>query len=284
MEIRPSPSRRDFITGALTALPGLSLMACTPRGATAPAAPSSASLPPPAPSTRVAAPTPPVLTSGTPLNVVCVAAHPDDAESGCGGTLARYAAAGHHVTIVYLTRGEMGIQGKSPEETASIRSSEAQQACAVLGAKALFAGQRDGATEITRATSDHLRELVAPLKPDVFFAHWPMDTHLDHQIAGLLAIRTYLLLPRRYPLYFFEVETGTQSIGFTPATFVDITPVRERKIQALFAHKSQNPEGLYDKHHEPMERFRGRELGVNAAEAFAVLSPDTRTGMLPGVL
>jgi hypothetical protein len=46
------------------------------------------------------------------LHVVCVGAHPDDPESGCGGTLARYAEKGHHVTIVYLTRGEAGIRGE----------------------------------------------------------------------------------------------------------------------------------------------------------------------------
>ena len=56
-----------------------------------------------------------------PLRIVCVGAHPDDPESGCGGTLARYAAAGHRVTVIYLTRGEAGIPGKSHEEAASIR-------------------------------------------------------------------------------------------------------------------------------------------------------------------
>ena len=43
------------------------------------------------------------------LSVVCVGAHPDDPESGCGGTLAMYAARGHRVTVIYLTRGEAGI-------------------------------------------------------------------------------------------------------------------------------------------------------------------------------
>jgi hypothetical protein len=46
------------------------------------------------------------------LSVVCIGGHPDDPESGCGGTLARYAAAGHTVTIVYLTRGERGQDGE----------------------------------------------------------------------------------------------------------------------------------------------------------------------------
>src|SRR4051794_5020109 len=45
--------------------------------------------------------------------IVCVGGHPDDPESGCGGTLAKFAAAGHEVTIIYLTTGEAGIEGKS---------------------------------------------------------------------------------------------------------------------------------------------------------------------------
>src|SRR5690348_4447558 len=73
------------------------------------------------------------------LRVVCVGGHPDDPESGCGGTLARYAALGHAVTIVYLTRGEAGIQGKSHEEAAAIRSRECETACKILGAKPVFA-------------------------------------------------------------------------------------------------------------------------------------------------
>src|SRR5215218_10228222 len=56
--------------------------------------------------------------------VACVGAHPDDPESGCAGALARYAALGHSVTVVYLTRGEGGINGKSGGEAASIRSAE----------------------------------------------------------------------------------------------------------------------------------------------------------------
>src|ERR671932_508675 len=54
-----------------------------------------------------------------PIKVVCLGAHPDDPESGCGGTLARYAELGHRVTIIYLTRGERGILGKSLGEAAA---------------------------------------------------------------------------------------------------------------------------------------------------------------------
>ena len=82
------------------------------------------------------------------LRVVCVGGHPDDPESGCGGTLARYAALGHAVTVIYLTRGEAGISGKPHDEAAAIRSAECIAACKILGAKPVFAGQVDGATTV----------------------------------------------------------------------------------------------------------------------------------------
>src|SRR5579862_9356121 len=82
------------------------------------------------------------------LKIVCVGAHPDDPESGCGGTLARYAEAGHSVTVIYLTRGEGGIAGRTPADAARVRTAEAEAACRILGARPVFAGQIDGATEV----------------------------------------------------------------------------------------------------------------------------------------
>src|SRR5262249_29260055 len=156
-----------------------------------------------------------------PVKVVCVGAHPDDPESGCGGTLARYAAAGHQVAVVYLTRGEAGIQGKSHDEAAAIRTREAEAACKILGAKPLFAGQIDGATEVNRERAQALQKLLAEEGPDVVFTHWPIDTHPDHQAASLLTFRAYLALGRRFPLYYFEVNSGSQTMGFVPTAYVD---------------------------------------------------------------
>jgi LmbE family N-acetylglucosaminyl deacetylase len=217
------------------------------------------------------------------LKVVCVGAHPDDPESGCGGTLARYVGAGHRVTVIYLTRGEAGIRGKTHAEAAAIRTAEAEAACQLLGAKAVFAGQIDGATEINRERALALGKLLAAEEPDVVFTHWPIDTHPDHQAASLLTLRAYLTAGRRFPLYFFEVNSGSQTLGFPPTAYVDITATREKKKAALFAHRSQNGEQIYRKHHEVMETFRGRELGVAAAEAFATLARDSRSGRLPGL-
>jgi LmbE family N-acetylglucosaminyl deacetylase len=217
------------------------------------------------------------------LKVVCVGGHPDDPESGCGGTLARYAEAGHHATIIYLTRGEAGIRGKSHQEAAAIRGAECEAACKILGAKPVFAGQIDGATEINRQRAEEMTKLIREEDPDILFTQWPIDTHLDHQAASILTYRAYLALRPRPPLYFFEVDLGAQTQGFHPADYADITPVREKKKAALFTHKSQDGEGIYKRHHEIMENFRGREAGVQAAEGFVHLGRLERAGMLPGL-
>jgi LmbE family N-acetylglucosaminyl deacetylase len=217
-----------------------------------------------------------------PLSVVCVGGHPDDPESGCGGTLARYSAAGHTVAIVYLTRGEAGVKGKSHEEAAAIRTAECRASCKILGAKPIFAGQVDGATVVDSKSAASLAQIIGAERPDVVLTQWPIDTHFDHQAASMLTYRAWLAGGRRFELFYYEVDLGAQTMGFHPTDFVDITPVREKKKSALFAHKSQDGEGIYKQHHEVMEAFRGREGGSAAAEAFVRLSRAGATG-LPGL-
>jgi LmbE family N-acetylglucosaminyl deacetylase len=212
------------------------------------------------------------------LKIVCVGGHPDDPESGCGGTLARYAALGHRVTILYLTRGERGISGKTLDEAARIRTGEAERACSILGTIPKFAGQIDGATEITREAIDRFVPLIRDEAPDVVFTHWPIDSHPDHQAASVLTMRAWYALKQAFPIYFFEVDAGEQTIGFRPTTYIDVTAVRETKKKALFAHESQHGDAIYRDYHEPMESFRGREIRVAAAEAFVALD---RNGGLP---
>jgi len=218
-----------------------------------------------------------------PLKVVCVGGHPDDPESGCAGTLARYAEAGHKITVIYLTRGERGIAGKSNDEAASIRTAECEAACKIMGAKPVFAGQIDGSTEMTRARIEELSKIIAAEDPDAIFTHWPIDTHMDHQVASNLTIRAYLSLPRRGQLYFFEVNSGSQTQGFSPNVYVDITAAQEKKKAALFAHRSQDGEGIWRQHHQMIATFRGREAGVGMAEAFVHLNRESRNSRLPGI-
>lgn len=219
--------------------------------------------------------------AAAPLSILCIGAHPDDPESGCGGTLARYAAAGHKVKILYLTRGERGIDGKSLDEAAHIRTLEAEAACVVLGATPLFFGEIDGATQITHVHVDAMTKLVTAEKPDVVFTHWPVDTHMDHQVASLLAMRACTGL-RRTSVYFFEVNAGSQTSAFRPDTYVDISTVLEKKKTALLAHASQDGAAIWRMHHEPMAQWRGREMGSLAAEGFIRWRRGQAVDYLPG--
>jgi len=211
------------------------------------------------------------IQSTAPMKILCVGAHPDDPESGCGGTLVRYAALGHSVTIVYLTRGERGIEGKSLDEAAEIRTAEAENACRIMGATPVFFGQIDGDTVMNREQVGKMQQLIAAESPDLILTHWPVDTHPDHQVASVLTYRAWLpLRPSR--LYFYEVNAGDQTQGFFPNTYVDISAVVEQKKAALFAHVSQDGEGVWRGYHEMMAEWRGREAGVPAAEAFVHLN------------
>lgn len=220
--------------------------------------------------------------AAAPLSVVCVGGHPDDPESGCGGALARYSALGHVVTIVYLTRGERGIGGKPLDEAARIRTAESEAACRLLGATPVFFGQIDGATELTSAHVDTMSRLLAGRKPDVLFAHWPIDTHMDHQVASLLTIRAWMKLGTP-SLYFFEVNSGSQTEGFFPNTYLDISGVVEQKKRALFAHVSQDGQAIWREHHEIMAQWRGREIGAAMAEAFVHHNRAATGSLLPGL-
>jgi LmbE family N-acetylglucosaminyl deacetylase len=110
------------------------------------------------------------------------------------------------------------------------------------------------------------------LAPDLVFTHWPIDAHADHQVASLLTIQARLRAQRPFELYFFEAFTGEQSMGFRPTDYVDITAVHAAKRAAVFCHESQNPAGEFysggNGRQDVIDRFRGVECGVEAAEAF----------------
>ncbi|MBR1538166.1 MAG: PIG-L family deacetylase, partial [Bacteroidales bacterium] len=92
--------------------------------------------------------------------ILVVGAHPDDPETGAGGTICLLTDAGHEVVCVYLTRGEAGIPGKSHEEAAAIRVVECTNACAVTGSSHIFMDQVDGATEVNLARYKEMRDLL----------------------------------------------------------------------------------------------------------------------------
>lgn len=204
----------------------------------------------------------------TPLRIVCIGAHPGDPEFGCGGTMAKYADAGHLVTFLYLTRGEAYDSRQSYSVSAALRTREAEASCRLLKVKALFAGQIDGNTVLSNEKNEEMAKLIVSEDPDLVFTHWPLDSHPDHQVAGLLALTAWVKTGRKFQLYFYEVNTGSETMAFSPTDYVDISDVRDRKKGALLEHKTQDPEKVYDDFFRTMETFRGLEAGVKAAEGF----------------
>lgn len=202
------------------------------------------------------------------LKIIVVGAHPDDPETGCGGTMARYSGEGHDVAALYFTRGEAGVSGKTHDEAARIRTGELEAACQILGARALFAGQIDGSAEVNNTRYDEFRKILETEKPDVVFTQWPIDSHRDHRATSLLTYDAWVKMGKRFALYYYEVYSGIQTQMFHPTDYVDITATEGRKRAATMAHASQNPEHMY-KLHDLMNQFRGKEFGCKYAEAFA---------------
>jgi len=207
--------------------------------------------------------------AATRRKAIVFGAHPDDPETGCGGTMAVLAAAGHEVVAAYLTRGEAGIDGKSHDEAARLRTAEAEQACAILQARPVFfLGQIDGACEVTPARTADMEAFLRAEKPDTILTHWPVDTHADHRACSNLVYGAWINLGKPGALFFYEVMSGVQTQNFAPTDYVDITAVAAQKLQACLAHRTQLDEKWYADFHGAMERFRGRESGHERAEAF----------------
>ncbi len=218
-------------------------------------------------------------TDGKKLKVVVAGAHPDDPESGCGGTMALYADAGHEVVSMYLTRGEAGIPGMSHEEAARVRTAEAEAACRILGVRAAYLGQIDGATEVNKQRYEEVQRALREEAPDIVLTQWPIDTHRDHQAVSLLVYDAWLRMDKSFALYYYEVESGIQSQHFWPTQFVDVEAAESRKKRACMAHASQNPATDFWPMHERMLYARGAEAGVKVAEAF-ILHNQVSKGLL----
>ena len=130
--------------------------------------------------------------------------------------------------------------------------------------------QIDGNTQVTLERYREMRELLERENPDVVLTHWPVDSHRDHAVCGILVLDAWRRLGRKFQLYYYEVMTGDQTQMFRPTHWVNIGTVLERKHKACYCHVSQQLEPIFEGWHEPMEKFRGIESHCSAAEAFAL--------------
>jgi LmbE family N-acetylglucosaminyl deacetylase len=198
------------------------------------------------------------------VNILAIGAHPDDIEFGCGGSLIKYARAGHNVYLLVLTTGEVG---GSPE----VRQKEQEAAAKTIGAKELFwGGFEDTQLEDTLPLILKIEGVVRKVNPDIVFLNNINDVHQDHRAAaqaGLSATR-YIR-----EVLFFEVPT-TQ--GFEPDIFIDIGDVLEQKAELLKTHTSQTHKTRVENLNivesaQSCANFRGFQGRVKYAEGFKAL-------------
>ncbi len=207
------------------------------------------------------------------LKVIVCGGHPGDPEYGCGGTVARYTDLGHEVVLLYLNDGEWPPD--KPPQLRGGRMAEARNACEILRARPLCAGQIDGKAIVDAAHYESFRKTIEAEKPDLLFTHWPIDNHADHRAISMLAYDAWLKLGKSFAFYYYEVSNGEDTVHFSPTHHVDISATEPRKRRACYAHASQSPNKFYALQ-ELVTKMRGVESGHHHAEGYIrhVQSPD----------
>jgi N-acetylglucosamine malate deacetylase 1 len=174
-------------------------------------------------------------------DVLAIAAHRDDVEQTCGGTLLRMAARGLRTAILDLTQGESGTRG-----TAEDRAREAQEAARILGVgwrEAL--GFPDGAIENTLANRLEIVRVLRRLRPRAVILPYWQARHPDHAIVGTLGYEACFLSGLKKieagsePHRPFKVVYASLYADVRPSFVVDITPFIEQRHLALMAYQSQ---------------------------------------------
>jgi LmbE family N-acetylglucosaminyl deacetylase len=226
----------------------------------------------------------------TPGVALAVYAHPDDADVGCGGTLARWAKGGTAVHLIVCTDGGKGTSdpGVQPKKLAAERAAELEASSALIGITTVEnLGFRDG--ELTDS-EEFRRTLVArvrELRPDVVCGHDPSAiffgqdyfNHRDHRITGL-ALLDAVAPAAALPHYFadagppHQVSTVLLSGTLEPDDWVDVSDTMETKAAAVECHRTQfaGQSGWAGEAVRQRAAEEGRRAGVAYAEGFRRLT------------
>jgi LmbE family N-acetylglucosaminyl deacetylase len=222
-------------------------------------------------------------------SVLVVAAHPDDEVLGCGGTIARHVDAGDQVQVLIVAEGatsrhQQRDRIQSTDELSALAQA-AQKAGAVLGATGVelldFPDNRLDSLDRLDLIK-RIEECIGRHQPQVVYVHHAGDVNIDHRLLHEAVITACRPMPghvvRR--LLSFEVASSTEwqppgsAPCFQPNWFVDISNQWPRKRDALAAYASEMRPWPHARSIEALEhlaRWRGAQVGVEAAEAFCLL-------------
>ena len=228
-----------------------------------------------------------MTATGEAVDLMVLAAHPDDAEIGCGGTILRATDAGLRVAVVDATRGEMATRG-----TPELRAAEAAAATALLGlCERLNLGLPDGAVCDDGSSARAVVAAIRRLRPRVLLAPLEVDVHPDHVAVARLAGRAFFHAGLRN----FAAEVGAPhrprlllryfgNDAVAPTVCIDVSSVAARKRAAVACYGSQLPADEASRAHfvrrlDPIERVAARDrwfgsqCGCDAAEPFVADGP-----------
>jgi len=219
------------------------------------------------------------------LDLLAIAAHPDDVELTCGGTLIKTAQRGYRVGILDLTRGEMGTRG-SPE----VRLREAAAAARLMGIHHREnLGLPDARLEVTDKNKFAVARKIRELEPHTVILPYWEGRHPDHYKASQIAYEACFLAGlERLPLPGqafrpFKVLYSTVYVSVRPTFVVDITEQFERRRGAILCYASQFrpkarrkrsgvslPLDRLEEEVNLVARHYGQMVGVKYAEPFFV--------------
>ena len=194
-----------------------------------------------------------------PLDVLCVGAHPDDVEIGCGGTLLRLSERAElNVTVAVLT----GDHERVAESAAALQEF-------VPGVKTHFAGLPDGRLPVHwEAAKEYLEDIARHCRPQLLLTHRVDDAHQDHRTLGVMVTtvwRDALVMHYEIPKWDGDMSAPSHYVGLTREQ-------AHRKVQLLDRHfPSQHPHDWWDDEvFLGLMRLRGMECRQPYAEAYHV--------------
>ncbi len=222
------------------------------------------------------------------MNILVIAAHPDDEVLGCGGTIARLAQI-NAVYVAILGEGETSRGYKKHDKsdiTALNHLIEASQKAAnILGIEELMMFKLPDNQFDTLPLLDIVKvieEMIDKIEPTVIFTHHGGDLNIDHAItfrATITAARPLEDTPVK-TIYSFEVPSSTEwALGktgnfFNPNCFFDISATLEQKIEAMSVYESESRPFPHPRSSESLRAlaaWRGSTAGLKAAEAFELI-------------
>lgn len=212
----------------------------------------------------------------SPVRMLVLGAHPDDAEFHAGGLIALYRRLGHVVKIVSVTNGAAGHHWRRPAELAAVRRTEAQRVAQLQDLEYEVWDFPDGELQSTLEVRRCVIAEIRRFAPDLVLTHRTCDYHPDHRAVGLaVQDASYMVtvphvVPdvaalRKDPIVAYMNDLFTKPYPLTPDIVLDVTASVDRIVAMLACHRSQFFEWL------PYNHRMEDELPSDESERFAWL-------------